>query len=195
MAERPLSLVRLEGARVVVRTTTIADAPSYLRYFDRNRAHLEPWESTHDPIFYTEPFWVERLASHDDERERGTMLRLSIFDRDDGERGEIAGMLGLTQIQARAPVWNARVGYSLDASKEGRGMMSEALALVVRYSFDVLGLKRLLAGYVPRNTRSAKVLARAGFVKEGYYREFLYLNGVWEDHVETSLINPDWRES
>lgn len=195
MAEAPLSPVHLEGARVVVRTTTTKDAARYARYFDRNRAHLEPWEGLRDEIFYTEAYWLDRLAAHDEERERGTMLRLCIFDRKDGDDPEIAGMLSLTHIQARAPVFNARIGYSLDQSKEGQGLMSESLALVVRYCFDVLNLKRLLAGYVPHNARSAKVLERAGFVREGYYREFLYLRGRWEDHVETSLINPTWRES
>ena len=192
MAERPLSPVRLEGARVVVRTTTIADAPRYLRYFDRNRAHLEPWEPARDPIFYTAAYWRDRLVGHDEERERGTMLRFCIFELGDEE--EIAGLISLSHILARDPTWNARIGYSLAATKQGHGLMSESLGLIVRYAFDVLGLKRLLAGYMPRNARSAKVLERAGFVKEGYYREFLRIAGKWEDHVETSLINPDWRE-
>jgi ribosomal-protein-alanine N-acetyltransferase len=96
-------------------------------------------------------------------------------------------------VTPRAPVWNARVGYSLDQKKEGRGLMSEALGLVIRYAFDGLNLKRLLAGYVPQNSRSARVLERAGFVKEGYHREYLFVGGKWEDHVETSLINREWK--
>ncbi len=193
MAESPLSPVRLEGTRVIVRTTTTADAARYARYFTRNRVHLEPWEGNKDPIFFTEAYWSDRLAVYDRDRAAGTTLRTCIFEKpDDG--AEIGGMLSLTHVQARAPVFSARVGYSLDREKEGRGLMSEALGLMVRYAFDVLRLKRLLAGYVPRNARSAKVLERAGFVREGYYREFLYLSGKWEDHVDTSLINPSWVE-
>jgi ribosomal-protein-alanine N-acetyltransferase len=71
--------------------------------------------------------------------------------------------------------------------------MTESLAIVIRYAFDDLNLKRLLAGFMPQNGRSARVLERAGFVREGYLREFFYVGGRWEDHVETSLINRSWR--
>jgi ribosomal-protein-alanine N-acetyltransferase len=29
---------------------------------------------------------------------------------------------------------------------------------------------------------------------EGYARDYLFLDGVWQDHVLTSLTNPAWRE-
>jgi len=37
------------------------------------------------------------------------------------------------------------------------------------------------------------VLERAGFVREGYHREYFFTGGQWHDHVETSLINPAWK--
>lgn len=183
--------VRLEGPRVVVRSTTQDDARRFVAYFDRNRAHLEPWEAARTPDFYTEAHWAARLRTYDEDREDGTLHRMVILER--GDEGELAGVISLVEILARDPVWRGRVGYSLDAKKEGRGLMSEALGLVVRYAFDVLHLKRLQAGYVPHNARSARVLERAGFVKEGYYREYLRVGGAWHDHVDTSLLNPAWR--
>jgi ribosomal-protein-alanine N-acetyltransferase len=38
--------------------------------------------------------------------------------------------------------------------------------------------------------RSGRLLGRLGFVIEGYARDYLLVNGRWEDHVLTSLINP-----
>ncbi len=185
-----LSPVRLEGPHVVVRSSAPGDERRFLEYFERNRAHLEAWEPSHPPGFYTESFWRERLREHAEERTRGTLQRMCIFEKPDLD--EIAGMISLTEIIARAPVWRGRVGYSRDAKKEGRGLMSEALGLVIRYAFDELGLKRLLAGFMPHNARSSKVLERAGFVREGYHREYFFTGGKWHDHVETSLINPAW---
>jgi ribosomal-protein-alanine N-acetyltransferase len=191
MTDVPLGIVRLEGPRVIVRSTTEDDALLCLAYFDRNRAHLEPWEPTHDDTFYTQAYWHERMRSYDEERARGTLQRMCIFER--SAEGVLAGLITLMAVTPRPPVWNARVGYSLDAKKEGQGLMSEALALVIRHAFDDLHLKRLLAGYVPQNSRSARVLERAGFVKEGYHREYLFVGGKWEDHVETGLINRGWK--
>ena len=43
---------------------------------------------------------------------------------------------------------------------------------------------------MPENTRSGRLLARLGFVREGYSRRYLFINGAWRDHVLTSLTNP-----
>ena len=183
--------VRLEGPRVVVRSAQADDARRFVSYFDRNRAHLEPWNPVREVAFYTEPYWVERIRGYDENRARGAAQHMVVVAH--GEE-EFTGDIGLFEIIARDPVWRGRVGYSLDAKKVGQGLMSEALGLVVRYAFDVLNLKRLQAGHLPHNARSARVLERAGFVREALQREYFHLGGgTWSDHVETCLINPAWR--
>ncbi|WP_294033064.1 hypothetical protein [uncultured Moraxella sp.] len=42
---------------------------------------------------------------------------------------------------------------------------------------------------MPDNHKSAKVLARLGFVKEGYAKAYLQIAGRWQDHVLTALTN------
>jgi len=49
---------------------------------------------------------------------------------------------------------------------------------------------RIHANYMPHNRRSGAVLRRLGFVVDGFARDYLQINGRWEDHVLTSLINP-----
>jgi ribosomal-protein-alanine N-acetyltransferase len=182
--------VRLESPRLIVRSGTEADVQRYLDYFTRNRAHLEPWEPAHDAEFYTEDYWRDRLRVYEGERETGTTERMCILEK--GE-AEFAGLISLTGIVARDPLWNARVGYSMDRDKQGRGIMSEAIALVIGHAWGTLNLRRLVAGHLPHNARSARVLARAGFVQEAYQREYLLVGGKWQDHVDTSLINTAWR--
>ena len=50
-----------------------------------------------------------------------------------------------------------------------------------------------MANYMPTNEASGKVLKRLGFTVEGYARDYLCLNGKWEDHILTSLTNPEDR--
>ncbi|MCA2465422.1 30S ribosomal protein S5 alanine N-acetyltransferase, partial [Vibrio alginolyticus] len=33
-----------------------------------------------------------------------------------------------------------------------------------------------------------------GFSKEGYAKDYLLINGEWQDHVLTSLTNPHWQQ-
>jgi ribosomal-protein-alanine N-acetyltransferase len=47
-----------------------------------------------------------------------------------------------------------------------------------------------MANYMPSNVRSASLLSRLGFEREGYARAYLFINGKWEDMVLTSLVAP-----
>jgi ribosomal-protein-alanine N-acetyltransferase len=67
--------------------------------------------------------------------------------------------------------------------------MDEALAAGLDWAFGELGLHRVMANYLPRNERSGRLLARLGFEREGYAREYLKIAGRWEDHVLTAKIS------
>ncbi len=67
--------------------------------------------------------------------------------------------------------------------------MREALTPAISYIFDQVGLHRVMANFRPENVRSAQLLERLGFEREGLARSYLRINGVWADHVLTSLFN------
>ena len=52
-----------------------------------------------------------------------------------------------------------------------------------------------MANYQPTNVRSGRLLERLGFVREGYARHHLLIDGAWRDHVLTALLNPSWRSA
>jgi ribosomal-protein-alanine N-acetyltransferase len=86
------------------------------------------------------------------------------------------------------------LGYGLDREAVGNGLMEEALRAVIELGFDELNLHRLMANYMPTNTRSARLLRKLGFVVEGHARDYLRLAGAWQDHVLTALTNDRWSE-
>jgi ribosomal-protein-alanine N-acetyltransferase len=88
--------------------------------------------------------------------------------------------------------WYCNLGYGLAEKRQGEGIMREALELAIDYAFKHMNLHRLQANYMPHNRRSGGLLRRLGFTVEGYARDYLFLNGAWEDHVLTSLTNPAW---
>jgi ribosomal-protein-alanine N-acetyltransferase len=70
--------------------------------------------------------------------------------------------------------------------------MTEAVRGAVAFAFETWKLHRVAASYMPRNTRSAAVLERCGFKVEGNAPAYLLIDGRWEDHVLTAIINPGW---
>jgi ribosomal-protein-alanine N-acetyltransferase len=72
--------------------------------------------------------------------------------------------------------------------------MFEALAAVMDYLFYERSFHRVSAGFVPRNLRSGRLLMKLGFRVEGYARDYLRINGQWEDHVLVAKLNENWAE-
>lgn len=55
------------------------------------------------------------------------------------------------------------LGYWLGRPYWGRGIMSEAVDMILTRAFEELGMKRVWCAYYEGNERSARVQARAGF--------------------------------
>ena len=74
------------------------------------------------------------------------------------------------------------------------GLMTEALRLAIDYMFKERNLHRIMANYMQSNSRSGRILEKLGFAIDGRAKEYLQINGRWEDHVMTSLVNKEWQE-
>ncbi len=78
------------------------------------------------------------------------------------------------QVQIKNVDWDlsrAEIGYLLAQEFEGRGLMSEALGLILETCFDSLGLNKVFLRTIVGNARSSKLAERFGFTKEGTLRE------------------------
>jgi ribosomal-protein-alanine N-acetyltransferase len=167
------------------------DAPAMVSFVTRNREHLAPYEPLRDAEYFTERFWAAHLQRSLARVEAGHDLPFILLDRDT-PRSAIVGRCTFSEI-VRGSFQAAYLGYSLDASHVGRGLMQEALSAAIAYAFDVLNLHRIMANHVPTNARSAQLLQRLGFQHEGVAKAYLRLAGEWRDHVLTALTNPRWR--
>jgi len=63
----------------------------------------------------------------------------------------------------------AELGYALSRSYWGRGLAGEAVALMLGFAFESLGLRRVVAVLDVRNVASAALLERAGFTLDRSY--------------------------
>jgi [ribosomal protein S5]-alanine N-acetyltransferase len=104
----------------------------------------------------------------------------------------IVGSINLSQI-FRGGFQSAYLGYHIGAEFAGRGYMSEAIELVLKYAFEKLRLHRLEANIQPSNRPSIALVKRAGFVREGFSRRYLKICGRWRDHERWAIIVEDWK--
>jgi ribosomal-protein-alanine N-acetyltransferase len=107
------------------------------------------------------------------------------------ESDAIAGTITLSQI-FRKTFQNAYLGYLLGENFTGKGYMTEAVRLVLKYAFTNLKLHRVEANVQPHNAPSINVLKRCGFTREGFSRNYLKISGRWRDHERWAIIKEDW---
>ena len=166
-------------------------AEATMRFRVENREHLAPWSPAQVPDYFTLVGWLGRLENERKQFDEEKAIRLYVFLKSAPEN--VIGTIGFSNI-VRGVGQFCNLGYNLDFREQGKGLMTESLKAGIEYVFEKWNLHRIIASYLPRNHRSAAVLKRLGFEVEGLCRELIRINGSWEDHVQTSLINRNWRD-
>ncbi|MDQ3225261.1 MAG: GNAT family N-acetyltransferase [Chloroflexota bacterium] len=184
------SAPRLVTERLILRLAETGDVPSLIHFFTANAGHFAPTSPLLPPGFLTGAYWRDQVVRNRDDFDAGRAVKFFLFLRDDPD--VVIGGLSLNTI-VRGAAYSCDLGYSLAADRQGQGLMSEAVAAAIRYAFDELHLHRVKAAYLPSNERSGRLLRRLGFVVEGYARDYLLIQGRWQDQVLVGLTNPEWR--
>lgn len=173
--------------RLLVRVVGPEHARAMCDYRARNAAFFAPTSPPSPPGADTVAFWERTFAQERVDFAEGRSARFKLSLRE--APGDIVGTASLTGV-ARGPFQACLLGYGIDESLQGRGMMREALEAVLGFAFGDWGLHRVMANHLPDNHRSSALLRRLGFVVEGYARDYLFIDGAWRDHVLTARTNP-----
>lgn len=74
----------------------------------------------------------------------------------------------------------------------GRGLAKEAIALGNQIAFDKLDIRRLHGGMYESNIASIKAYTRAGWVIEGRFKGYYWVDGKPVDRVCVACFNPNY---
>ena len=81
----------------------------------------------------------------------------------------------------------------MDEKFIGRGIVTEAVRLVMEFAFSTLNIHRIEAYVAPQNLGSIRVLEKSGFTREGLLRELLFINGKWVDHYMYAILQREYK--
>ena len=87
------------------------------------------------------------------------------------------------------------VGYDLNRDYWGKGIMKEALSLIIDYAFEESDVNRIEAFVEPPNIASRALLERQGFRMEGILREHEMCRGELIDIEILSLLRKEWKQA
>lgn len=180
---------RLEGTRTFLRPPRSRDWSEWAELREQSRAFLTRWE----------PTWSTDALSRAAFRRR---LRLTATEwiEDNGYgfllfRGSDEALLGGVNLSnvRRGVAQSVNLGYWIGEPYAHQGYMTEALRTLFPFVFDRLNLHRIEAACLPHNLASRGLLEKVGFREEGRARDYLRINGDWQDHVLYALLRSDIR--
>lgn len=177
----------LNSERLMLRLPSPSDAEAVADYYARNRDFHAPYSPIPPDYFYASGFWADQSKRIFEEFYADRSVRLCLWLREQPTR--MIGAANFTQI-VRGVAQFCFLGYHLDKAYQGQGYMYEALSRAIPYIFEELEIHRIHANYMPTNERSGQLLRRLGFHVEGYARDYLKINGSWQDHIMTALVTP-----
>jgi RimJ/RimL family protein N-acetyltransferase len=85
------------------------------------------------------------------------------------------------------------IGYLLLPGERGKGYCTEAVNLLLDYSFLTSPVVRVQAHTDVRNAASQRVLEKAGFKKEGTIRKGYFERGEHTDNFIFSILREEWK--
>ncbi len=100
----------------------------------------------------------------------GIFRRNTTWALEEKETGRVIGSIGFEDDKYRPGVKSKEMGYSLSKDHWGRGYMTEAATLLIRYAFEIMKLDIITIKTGDANIRSRRVIEKCGFKYEGTLR-------------------------
>jgi ribosomal-protein-alanine N-acetyltransferase len=174
---------------VILRAPQMADFEEWAELRETSRDFLTPWEPTWPADDLSRGAFRRRLKRYSEDQRSDQAYAFFIFRNEDQA---LIGGLTITNIR-RGVAQAGNLGYWMGACYARRGYMTAAVRALVPFAFSTLKLHRIEAACIPGNVGSIRLLEKTNFVREGYAREYLCINGSWQDHLLYARLKEDPR--
>lgn len=101
---------------------------------------------------------------------------------------KLMGIIGYVNLKSDSH--RGEIGYVMHHDYRRKGFLFEAFQAALSYGFDVVNLHSIEAIIRPENAASIAVVEKAGFVREAYFKDYIYHNDRYWDETIYSLIKP-----
>lgn len=181
------SFSAIQGDGVFLRVPEMTDFPQWAALREASRDFLTPWEPTWPADDLNRSAFRRRLRRYSEDVRSDQAYPFFVFEKD---QQRLLGGLTLTNVR-RGVAQAASVGYWIGLPYARHGYMTAALRAVIPFAFEALHLHRIEAACIPTNDASIRLLEKTGFQREGYAREYLCINGIWQDHLLYARLKGD----
>lgn len=180
-----LNFKDLQSERLLLRKITGKDIPDIFEIYSNREVMLY----FDDRYAFEDIAEAEQMVSdYENAMQDQNGMRWGIILKDDGKLIGTCGFHALSDYHKRI-----EIGYDLNRGYWGKGIMTEALSLIIDYAFEKSEVNRIEAFVEPPNTASGALLEKLGFSMEGILREHEMCRGKMTDIQLFSLLRKEWK--
>lgn len=176
----------LETKRLILREYNLDDARSVVPIW--NKKSVMKW--IHGIPF---PCSLKEAKKILRENEKGAYYFPIIIKKDK----KLIGSIWFRHLEPITDYKIAELGYLLDDKYWKKGYASEAVGCLIKWGFERLKLRKIIANVNNKNPNSAKVLKKYGFILEGKRKKQIKIrfSNIWCDEEEYGLLKEDWKKN
>ncbi len=155
----------------------------YFALIERNQEHLYEWvdvEAYEGSLEMLRAYVKQRLLQF----VNGEGYHLGIWYQD--------ALVGLLDYRLNWRSRSVELGYWLDATMQGKGIVTQACRTMVRHAFEEHRVHKVVISCAIDNLRSRAVAERLGFLQEGTLRQADRLHDRYVDGVFYGLLKDEW---
>ena len=177
----------IAGDGVALRMPLMSDYAEWAALREASRDFLSPWEPTWPADDLTRASFRRRIKRYSEDQRSDLAYAFFVFRKYDDA---LVGGLTLANIR-RGCAQAGSLGYWMGAAYARRGLMTAAVQAIIPFAFGTLRLHRVEAACIPANVASVRLLEKTGFKREGFARQYLCIDGIWQDHLLFARLKDD----
>ena len=173
-----------ETERLLLRRVTAADVEDILHHYSQEAVtYFLDIESIHTP---EEAERIVRFFDRGYQERRWMRWGIELK-----QEKRLIGTAGFNNWERHRGFYG-EIGFDLSSEYWGQGIMIEALAVLLRFGFEEMGLNRIEALVMLHAEQAMNVLEKIGFIPEGIRREYGFWKGRYWDELCYSLLRREW---
>lgn len=142
------------------------------------------WEVSSTQTPYSKFILEQYLANAHQDIYEAKQLRLIIAENTTKNN---VGIIDLFEYNPQHK--RAGIGILIIENEQNKGFASQALELLIDYSFNKLNLHQLFANITTDNTKSLDLFTKHGFKKIGIKKEWIFSKGSFKDEISFQRLN------
>jgi len=173
-------MILLHGEKVNLR----ALEPEDLDFLYTTENDTNFWQVSNTQVPFSKFVLKKYLENAHQDIYEAKQLRLII---EESKTNTAIGMIDLFDFNPQHR--RAGIGILVHKKFQNSGFASDALSIFIPYCFKILNLHQIFANIISNNQQSIKLFSNFNFKKIGIKKDWLFIDGVYNDEFIFQLIN------